>query len=57
MPLVAATLLALGVGGVLFISAFIRIFKHDDPSNGIMVRCASGFVLLIAVLITGAFQL
>lgn len=57
MPLAAFVLLALGAGGALFIHGAARIFKHDDGSPRVIVQCASGFVLFVAVLITGAFHL
>lgn len=48
---------ALVSGAVLFLQASGRIFRHDDGSGAVMVRCASGFVLVVAAAIAGVFVL
>jgi hypothetical protein len=44
---------ALIVGAVLFLQGSTRIFVHDDGSTSVMVRCASGFVLVVAAVVFG----
>ncbi len=57
MPLAAIALVALGAGGVLVVSAGNQIIKHDNGSVGVMIRWASGFVLVVAAVLTGVFHL
>lgn len=55
LELVALAVLA--VGSVLFLNSSTRIFYHDDGSGLVMVRCASGFVLVVAAAVLGLVAL
>lgn len=48
---------ALVIGAVLFLTASNRIIRHDEASDGVMVQCASGFVLVVAAVTAGVVSL